>query len=296
MTFHVFDKEEITALRQKQLEILEAVSHACSKLGITYFLWAGTLLGCVRHHGYIPWDDDLDIAMPCEDFYKFINEGGALLPNHIKIDWAGQNTGFSNGMAKVRDASTTYIEACDANKDATHGIFIDIFPIYKVPAKRIEKIRLAVLTKVAFSKCFRNDASRISKARKFPLKQELSNILVSWTFFFWSRKKALRKFHQYATKMSLKYPDAKLAYEGLSFRNAHFEFASLLPTKTAPYENTQCQIPEHPECYLTATYGDYMTPPPVEKQVGMHYCVGFSATTPYKEYIREHPELMKGQQ
>lgn len=121
-------------LQMTQLEILQIVDEFCKTHHLRYSLYAGTLLGAVRHQGFIPWDDDLDICMPREDYDRLIE----LWPKQGLFGCFLQNKenapGFSQSFSKIRKAHTTFLQREDKAGAYHTGIFIDIFPIDRIPS------------------------------------------------------------------------------------------------------------------------------------------------------------------
>lgn len=149
---------ELRNLQLTQLEILKLVKTICSQNNLTYYLVGGTLLGAVRHNGFIPWDDDLDIAMLRSDYNKFIDlcKNGVLgeeyFLHHTEID-----PNYWLPFAKIKKNNTLFDEAVYRNINTHKGIFIDIFPLdfipknygimYHLRAKIIKKISLVIIMK-----------------------------------------------------------------------------------------------------------------------------------------------------
>ena len=107
------------------------IDKTCQTHGLTYYIWAGTMIGAVRHHGFIPWDDDIDIAMPREDYDRLIAHCREWLPEPLEMICAEDDSSYPLPFAKIQDASTTLIER--KHMDYVGGIYIDVFPIDGVP-------------------------------------------------------------------------------------------------------------------------------------------------------------------
>lgn len=124
------DDKIIKKLRDTQIEILDKVHSFCDDNNIKYYLYAGTLLGAVRHKGFIPWDDDLDIIMPRKDYDRFIK---LFMKSDLLNNYFLQNTDtepeYHLPFTKIRKKNTLYSEKGLEELDINHGIFIDIFPM-----------------------------------------------------------------------------------------------------------------------------------------------------------------------
>ena len=126
-------EKTLRRLQLEQLAMLKLVDGFCRRHEIRYSLYAGTLLGAVRHGGFIPWDDDLDVCMPREDYRRFLalwKEDGYLLQNR-------DNTpAFTQSFTKLRKRGTTFLTPEDRGRGYHTGIFLDIFPVDRCPAGR----------------------------------------------------------------------------------------------------------------------------------------------------------------
>lgn len=127
---------ELDALHRVQLWLLLDFDRVCTALGLHYHLAAGTLLGAVRHGGFIPWDDDVDVVMPRTDYQRLLALAPPLFhPDHF-LQHRGSDPGFRAHHAKLRRHDSEFRLTATAHLDCHHGIFIDIFPFDAVMADR----------------------------------------------------------------------------------------------------------------------------------------------------------------
>ena len=126
------DEEYSKKLHDTELNIMDAIAYACEKLGLRYVIYAGSLLGAIRHKGFIPWDDDIDIIMPREDYEIFIAEAHKYLDSKFVIQHYINEKNTNVLWTKVRNKNTLFLENENKNLDICHGIFVDIFPFDKI--------------------------------------------------------------------------------------------------------------------------------------------------------------------
>ena len=131
-------------------EILDVIDSVCRENGLCYSLMYGTLLGAVRHHGFIPWDDDIDLIMPREDYNRLIKIWDQVSPDNYILQNKDTNADYPNSFLKIRKLHTTFLQGENERvKTYQKGIFVDIFP-----ADRFAPTKL--LKKVQFSACLLN--------------------------------------------------------------------------------------------------------------------------------------------
>ena len=124
-----YNSRNLRACQLKQLAILEVVDKICRRNFISYWLDGGTLLGAVRHGGFIPWDDDIDIAMRSEDLRRFAEVAAAELPDGLFLQTRQTDPEVEEPIVKVRDLNSFYVEAGDNFAAAYQkGLYVDIFP------------------------------------------------------------------------------------------------------------------------------------------------------------------------
>ena len=252
-------KTETSALREHQLALLQMlheIDRVCRKHNITYTLFAGTALGAVRHGGFIPWDDDLDIIMLRPEYDRFL----ALAPNELDSTAYYLQREFSEHwpmfFTKLRRNGTACIERYIPRDPLTHqGIYIDIFPcdnLSDVPVKRRHQFLASkmVITQSLYRRGYLTD--NLSKKLAMQLSRHLS-VEKLWAYAVDEREPESQMVHSFF--------GASSRYEKSIYPRKWFKEMVLLP-----FEDGQFPVSAHYDELLTTLYGDYMTPTPVEKR------------------------------
>lgn len=275
-------KEDSLRLKKCELEIFRHFISVCDQLGLRYYAVAGTLIGAVRHNGFIPWDDDIDIAMPRKDYQVLMQKGQSLLPRYYFLQNYHTDREFLCNFAKIRDTRTTYIDADMCGKDICYGVFIDIFPIDYYPEERLRAKWLDIKNKAYELR--RVIAYLRPKRHGNPLKELVKKILVctcrvicpdAWSVI----EKRDKLFMSTPTSKYVRYYSCGLGKREIlkaEWFNA---------TTNLPFEGIQVCVPKDFDVILTHIYGDYMKLPPVEARVGHHYVTAFDLDHPYTEYL-----------
>lgn len=279
---------ELKKLQLVELDILKEFIRVCNELNVKYFLDSGTLLGCIRHGGFIPWDDDIDVSMPREDYEIFLKEGQKLLKDKYFLQTYKTDPEYTMGFAKIRNSETTFIESSVKRLNINHGVYIDIFPMdgYK-PSEKIKNFinsKLNVLYNLQINKKYDN----LNKANSAKLKalQGVSDLIYG--------KTSINKILQKKDKIAKKNEYSKSEYV------AFFSYPSIPASKNympkdffgegtfKKFEDIEkVRVPANFEGYLTKVYGDYMKLPPEEKRVAHHYNEIIDLNKSYKEYERK---------
>ena len=119
---------ELQDLHAVELDILKAVDAICKKYDLTYTLYCGTLLGAIRHQGFIPWDDDIDLAMPLKDYRRFVKISNELPVPYVMVDWDNCKY-YHLPWIRIFADGTTHMDPWEAIVDMHHGMWIDIYPV-----------------------------------------------------------------------------------------------------------------------------------------------------------------------
>ena len=254
-------KIENDELKQIQLDILDNVASFCESKNINYFLAYGTLIGAIRHKGYIPWDDDIDIAMPRPDYQRFMDLYNKEDSNYKMICYE-LNEEYNLPFGKVTDIRTDMIEGM-YQEHHNYGVYIDVFPIDGFQNKRVmfqaQWLRRALNAKLAV----------IGKGRGVlgDMKIVVGKIALS----FVSVKHILFKINKLC--MTYQYDKCnKVGYiPTLSLSRSGIVEKKLIDTTLkGEFEGRTFRIPIGYDLYLKQIYGDYMQLPPKEKQVTHH--------------------------
>lgn len=278
MTKQVINNSTIDLLRLKEIELNIVVSflEICKKHDLKYYMLGGTCLGAVRHSGFIPWDDDIDVGMPRADYQRFLNIAQSELPENIFLQTFETDPEYLQGFAKLRDSSTTFLETSSSFLNINHGVFIDIFPLDGYKKSRISTYKRKLY------------ASRISQEflynanNKKTLKYILAKILVG------SSKRARNKMDKLAKKYPFEKCDTVANYYG-AWGNKEIMPKEVFSSGTqAKFEGLDVIIPKNYDEYLTRLYGNYMQFPPVEKRVTHHYTEIVDFDTPYIQYVKSN--------
>ena len=124
---------DLRKLQMKELEILHEFDRVCKQLDLNYFLFYGTLLGAVRHQGFIPWDDDIDVIMTRNEYELFIKHGPSLIGDKYFIQNMKSESNFNYVITKIRDSETTFLEEFHQDDEINHGVWIDVFILDNIP-------------------------------------------------------------------------------------------------------------------------------------------------------------------
>lgn len=263
-------QEQINKLKSIQLQLLDDFVKTCEKLGLTYFLCAGTLLGAVRHGGFIPWDDDIDVQMPRQDYLKFIREAKQFLnPKYVVSSFYTEDE-FLGDFAKLVDTSTTYVEVSTFFRKITKGCNIDIFPIDFISDSRLKRFFYNLRINI-FRKRINKGYYLNANYEKQSLKGKLFGVFAAVITGFMKPEKAEKKMLLFIEKHA---PKTKTKYSIVESKCTRLYLSSVFDgTSRVSFEGKQYNAPVDTDNYLKIQYGpNYMELPPIEKRVIHHYC------------------------
>lgn len=259
---------DLDELKQLQCEVLEALHNYSKENGLKYSLACGTLIGAIRHNGYIPWDDDIDVYMQREDYDKLIKNFPDVYEDHFQLISFERNKHWCRPYANLYDNRTLFKELKSSNEEQI-GVKIDIFPVDSVPDDdaewlRFNKIRrmLIYLHSAKFVTFRKNNQSLTTK---------ISLALLKMLLLPFSSYRIVKLVDTYIRKFNG--TGSKRLFEtscGMD-QNKPFNSRDFEEVELHKFEDYEFYVMKGYHNCLTNGFGDYMILPPVEKRVSHHY-------------------------
>lgn len=262
----LYTESELKQLQKVEVEITEEIIRICDKNNLSYFTVGGTTLGAIRHNGFIPWDDDMDIGLCREDYDKFL----AIAPKQLNKSFILQHYSIESKTptyhAKVMKFGTSFVEEYAEKINIPHGIFVDIMPFDNIPSDE-RKLRL-------YRKKVRNWhqlyiaksiwKTSLTKGIKKYLYTAIRIILhilmlpVPKELLYRNLEKEIQKYNKIET--------GRLSSRGLPIFECNK--SDIFPTVPHKFESIFLNIPNNPDTILSYQYGKYMDLPPINQRVG----------------------------
>ena len=247
------------------LHVLREVTRVLEDLNIPYFMQGGTMLGAIRHDGFIPWDDDVDLGIPRADYDRLLKEVSARLPENLELRTYDDETDHHYYFARIVD-KRYQIRRMGSIEERLENIWVDLFPLDGMPngciSRQWHKMRL-LMTRLKFHlSCF--EKVNIKRPGRPLVERMIIRVaMVTRVGKWWNTRKQLDKMD----RLLKKYPPEKSEYlvnftGQTSFRfNEMFKKEIYGQGKEYPFEDMVLVGPEQYDAYLKSLYGDYMTPP-----------------------------------
>lgn len=261
------------------IEIYINFSRLCSEYGLRHYVINGTAIGAVRHHGFVPWDDDFDVAMPREDYDKFVEIVGAL-PAHLKFVHWRNTPEYKQLFGKIQDTRRDKVEAVERKVGfmLSNGLFIDVFPIDGFPNMGMKYLTYKIQYQL-IKMIVRFRLTKFRRQTKTGFATWFAGMLIP---FFWPLKWSQHSIFSSIEQFAKSIPFSKSKNTGrvdssLTFRYVYDKAVWGEPT-FVEFENIKIPIPEKIDEYLRLEYGDYMQLPPENKRKPSH---GYSWRCPW---------------
>ena len=272
------EKMEIKTLQQELLKMMKNFHQVCEANNLKYYLLGGSALGAIRHKGFIPWDDDMDVGMPRYFYDEFCKKAQTILPPYLEIRYYKNTNKSPFHFVKLINKNTTLIENSYTNY--VEGVYIDVFPLDNMkPNDVFENIRYKLI-KISHSFVMKHASTKKQITIKSKIFTPLAKIL------------PLKVLHSFLEYLMTKNTDEKssafcnfLGSWGLRELVSKSVFGEPVLYK---FEDSEFYGPKNSHAYLTSLYGNYMQPPPKKDQVCRHNYHYVNLNLPYRDYIKEH--------
>lgn len=264
------NNEQLKKLHEVELDILIEFDRICRKYNLKYFLCGGTLIGAIRHNGFIPWDDDVDISMPRKDYEQFIEiQKKELNKDKYFLQCIETDKEYMNLAAKLKRKNSLYVEELSNRPIEDQNIFIDIFPVDNIPSDS-KKYQLYYFKVYALKLIMEYKAGFIKKVNGS--KKNFYLMIIKFLSIFYSKNKLSKKLQKLITKYNSEETKYVASFGGVYLGKEIVEKKLINDFIEVQFENHKFFAPKEYDKYLKHYYGDYMKLPPVEERTLPHYC------------------------
>jgi len=257
--------EQLHLLQKTELDILKTIDKICKEINIKYFLAEGTLLGAVRHGGFIPWDDDIDIAMMRDDYNKFTSYFNTRIIDDCKLCNSSTIENYHLPFSKVVTLKNTGFENIEAySLNNYNGVYIDVFPLDKaVEYSNIQNKRRRKIRRYRDMLLFKSGYQM-----KYTVERFVSKLRSYFVSFNYIHKKIEKLATYYNNKEQIEY--IANYYSSYKLNRQTFPKEAFEEIELIKFEDCLLPIPKQYDLVLSIIYGDYMKLPPLEKRTCKH--------------------------
>lgn len=267
--------EELRNLQLIELGILKVIAPIFEEQHIAYYLSSGTLLGAVRHQGFIPWDDDMDIMIPREDYNRFLKCFADALPPYMELATVGNGKTTGHLQAKITD-TRYFLERDVFGRVEKYPVWVDVFPLDCFPSTACG--RLLFKLKVGFQN------TKVRLARSAYRKPDTSDLSFPKKFVWLFSEKTGILYHLDLKREWNKLESILSSYTQEKGQNTYrinfygeYRYREAFPSewlgerRRLIFEGDEYAVPQNTEGYLQSIYGDYMKLPPIEQRRCKHF-------------------------
>lgn len=271
-------------LQEKCLEMAEYFVQFCKENDLLCYLCGGGAIGTLRHKGFIPWDDDLDFFMPRKDYEKLAQLWPQKADSRYQLSKSNENYLDRNLFITIRDTQTTCIKPYQQDLDIPHGLALDVLPLDYYPTNELSRKKQVIAALVYSLFCAQTIPEKHGGIMKWG-SQVLLALVPSKKLRYKIWKKAEAEMTKYTKEESNGITEL---CSGPYYMKRKYPISSFENALWLPFEDTKLPIPIGYDAYLKTAFGDYMTPPPVEKQVAHHDAVLVDLEKSYTHYKGEY--------
>lgn len=264
MAYNKDDNSELRNLQMVELEITRIFAQICDKHHLRYYIVGGTMLGAVRHKGFIPWDDDMDVGMPRPDYEKFMSIVKDELPEGFDFRTYKQHPDYKRAFSKLVNTRVTLTNESNVKKTFEYA-WLDIFPFDGMPANRL--LQLMHFWHMTFwrflyrASCFDEMVNLNRPGRPLYLRAIIKFLQITHFGSRLDTRKLLYKLEKGLAKYPYDSSPYMVSFFGQYMTKEIVDKKLLGKGKKYPFENIMLNGPENYDAFLTQFYGDYMKPP-----------------------------------
>ena len=261
-----YSETDLRNVKKIEVEILQEIMRVCKKMSITYFAVGGTALGAVRHNGFIPWDDDIDIGMMRDDYEKFLKVAPKELNDKFELVHYSLYKDHPVYFAKVKMKGTLFVERGTSKLKIPKGIFVDIMPYDYCPSTRKQQIKYVKKT-IFLNNLFVTKTISVSSFENKKSKRVLKTFIRKIIHFLIlpiPKKYLYHKLDSHLQKYNGKCDEFICQNK---YINTITKYDIVFPTSEHIFENIVISMPGKQDAFLKSYFGNYMELPPKEKQI-----------------------------
>ncbi len=278
--------EKMKKIWAVNLDIYLEFVKICEKYNLRHYAYAGTLLGAIRHKGFVPWDDDMDVCMPRVDYERFLKVAPKELENPFFLQTPFSEQGYYRTMTRLSNIKTTRLLSYYRHSGMSHGLMLDIFPLDNCnPATIDQEIKkILFFAKRCSQYMKRNDTEIMTPSHFISWKENMTDSpMEDWQAV---QRIAMQELHEETDYFSMKV----LVLPNNSGYNSPIKKEWFSTSQKVKFEGIEIQIPCGFDSFLTATYGNYMQFPPVEQRGTWHGGLVIDPERPYTYYQKMNSE------
>ena len=273
-------------LQKVELGILKEYVILCESLNLKYYLVCGSALGAVKYGGFIPWDDDIDVAMPRRDYEVFLDCASKLLPEWCFVQNYRTNKEFHLIGTKLRDSRTTFVEYSCENLNINHCVFIDVFPLDSyLPQKDQQKKFAKMQKRIEAIRRVRLNYRRFTSREIFSLRNNYYYILYKLFGLYKNTVFYIAQYESFISSGNSDESDIICNHANSIDKRDYSPKWHYGNGVSVEFEGLVVRIPENYDAYLTQKYGEWRADLPSEEQKGHHYYVLCDLDKPYTSYF-----------
>ena len=270
-------------IQAKSLEMAQYFMSFCQKHQLTCYVCGGGAIGALRHGGFIPWDDDLDFFMPRKDYERLSNLWAQYAKDDYVLSKSNRHYVDRNNFITIRDRQTTCVKPYQYDLDIVHGLALDILPLDVAPSGKWQR-----KVQKGWALIYSLFCSQVVPEKHGGVLRWGSQLLLGLV----PSQRLRYAIWRFAEKRMTRYKPDNARYwvelcSGPYYMSKLYEASWFKEAVSVPFENTSILLPSGYHQYLSEAFGDYMTPPPVEKQVPHHDALILDLERPYTDYLEE---------